>query len=342
MTKLLVIGNLGYVGSVLSQKLKENKLRFDALDAGYFRNNLTNNNSFTDIFTVKQINKDIRKIKPSDLKGYETVVFLSAISNDPIGAKFKKITKLINIDGLKKVALLSKKMGVKKFIFASSCSVYGSSHGFLTESSKTNPLTDYAISKLKSEKFLEKISSQTFKVICLRFATACGPSPRMRLDLVLNDFVASAFLNKKIYLYSDGLSLRPLIDVRDMAAAIIWGIKFNSKKNILILNVGKNENNIVINNLAKKIAKTNNSKIVYKNKNKDGRSYNVSFDLFNKLTKNSVCKYTINQTVRDTYKYLYNIKFSNFNYRSDKVFIRLEMFNFLLKEKKINKDFFWN
>ena len=197
--KILVIGNQGYVGSVLVENLKKNNSNeILGLDCGiYSKLIITKYNP--DQFLDEHYNQDVRNFDPKILENVQVVIYLAGISNDPMGNQYESLTREVNYLSCLKIANQSKKFGVEKFIFASSCSVYGfGGKDSKKEEDKLDPLTPYAKSKIDSEEALYKIADDKFKVVCLRFATACGMSPRLRLDLVLNDFVANAILFKKI------------------------------------------------------------------------------------------------------------------------------------------------
>ena len=190
--KILITGNNGYIGPVLFNEIKK---KFPKSLVYGFDNNYFRKKNFSDI----QYNGDIRNFPKEIFKNnIDAVVHLASLSNDPIGNKYENQTKQININATKRLIDLSKKNGCKTFIFASSCSVYGK-YGDKSrdEKCKTQPLTGYAKSKIIIEDYLKKKTNKNFKSICLRFATACGASSNLRLDLVLNDFVFSALTKKK-------------------------------------------------------------------------------------------------------------------------------------------------
>ena len=290
MTKshnILITGNMGYVGSYLSKYLKMNILNTNltGLDLGLFSHKYNFNNPIPEIFCDKHFFKDIRNIKEEDLKGIDKIVHLAAISNDPIGNKFETITNEINYLASKKLIQMALKSNVTHFVFASSCSVYGASNELnRSEDDVVVPITAYAKSKVDTERFVVKKNFNNFLFTSLRFSTACGASPRLRLDLAVNDFVASALIKKKITLNSNGLAWRPFIDVHDMSRAIHWALMRNESDggHKLVLNVGKNENNYLIKDLANKIS----SKIsgtclsIGEKAVQDKRSYKVDFSRF--------------------------------------------------------------
>jgi len=331
--KILITGNLGYIGPVLVEHLSNKQKNWELIgfDIGYFAHVTTTNDPLSDIKLQKQIYKDVRNITSHDLKGIDSVVYLAAISNDPMGNQYEKATFEINQIAAINCAKLSKAAGVKSFVYASSCSVYGTAEeGFKTEQSEVNPLTAYAKSKINSEIELNKIADDLFKVTCLRFATACGFSPRLRLDLVLNDFVASALVNKKIEILSDGSPWRPLIHVKDMSKAIEWAIERDSKnsRNFIALNVGSNQWNYQIKDLANAVLKVLPGVVLKINETAqpDKRSYRVDFSLYESLNPTHNNFVDINEAVNDILSGLNSIKFSDHDFRNGKL-IRLNVLN---------------
>jgi len=336
--KILITGNLGYVGTVLVEQLYNDHIReIIGYDSNLFKRcNVNKKKSFV----KKQYYLDIRRIKKKHLEGCFAVIHLAAISNDPIGNKFSKVTSEINYKHSINLAKLAEKSGVKKFVFASSCSVYGS-QGFRSKDEKSSlaPLTAYAVSKINAEKELKKLKK--IKVTCLRFATACGYSNSMRLDLVLNDFVTSALFKNKIEILSDGKPWRPIIDVKDMSRAIIWSVLENNKK-YLICNVGALDSNYTVLQIAKHVAKYIPSEITINKEAKiDNRSYKVDFSLFYKLaSKKYHPKINIKQSILEIKKNIINLKYLQKTEFRESKFIRLNEINKLLKSKIIDKNFY--
>ncbi len=225
--KILITGNLGYVGPQVLRRLRDT--REDAwiggLDAGYFAHCLTGASAVPERLLDAQYFADVRATPPQILEGIDAIVHLAGISNDPIGNAFEKVTLAINHRATVALAVRAKAAGVGAFIFASSCSIYGQADDApRDEGSELGPLTAYARSKALAEADLAGLADENFTVTCLRFATACGMSDRLRLDLVLNDFVASAIATGRIDIMSDGTPWRPLIHVADMARGIDWAI----------------------------------------------------------------------------------------------------------------------
>ena len=246
--KILITGNLGYVGPAVVARLRAS--RPDAVlvgfDIGYYSGCTTGPEASPEGLPHIQYQGDMRHLSESVLDGVDAVVHLAAISNDPIGNRFEDVTLDINHRASVALARASRAAGVKSFIFASSCSMYGAAEdGPRTEDAPLNPLTAYARSKVLTERDLKPLGSPDFRITSLRFSTACGWSERLRLDLVLNDFVAGAVASGEISILSDGTPWRPLIDVKDMARAIDWAISREAEgtPDFLAVNVGRDQAN---------------------------------------------------------------------------------------------------
>ena len=347
MKKILINGNMGYIGPVLVNHLRKKYtgIKIIGFDSAFFAGCLIDPIIFPESIVDVQHFGDVRHFPENILEGVDTVIQLAAVSNDPMGKAFEIPTKDINNNSAVVIAKLSKKMGVKNFVFASSCSVYGAAgKSARNENSELNPQTAYAKSKVECELGLKKLVDDSFVVTALRFATACGFSPRLRLDLVLNDFVASGFLNKKIEILSDGSPLRPLIHVKDMARAIDWA-SFRSSENggdFLVVNAGSNKWNYQIKELAESVKDIiGNVKIsINSNAAKDNRSYRVDFSLFNSLAPDYNPIISLDDAVNDLLDGLKTIKSLDSNFRNSK-FIRLKTLKYLIDNKKINSNLTW-
>lgn len=340
---ILIIGHAGYVGPVLVDQLLKNKdYNLKGIDTEYFKKkDLFKNKKYKNL---KNVFKDVRKISQIDLKNIDAIVYLAAISNDPMGNKFQKITFEINYKSALKIANLAKKNGVRKFIFASSCSMYGVTSSLpKTEKSKLNPLTAYAKSKVLAEKKLRELSTSKFNVICLRFATACGYSKNIRLDLVLNDFVASAMVNKEVVVLSDGSPWRPMIHVQDMARAINWGLELQMKDSFLTINAGSNSMNYQIKDIAKKVGKLIKGVNVSINSRAlpDKRSYKVNFSKFEKMNKKFKPIYNLEKSIVDLKNHYKKNKFKIKDFRNSQ-YIRLKVLEKLISKKSLNNNLYWN
>lgn len=341
---ILILGNLGYVGPELTKLLRKKypSYHLTGYDTGFFTLQYTTSLFAPENHLDVQLYGDVRTPDALNLEDYDTIIALAAISNDPIGNKFEQVTMDVNCDSLVEIAKKAKLKGVRSFVFASSCSVYGfAEEGDRKEDSEVNPLTAYAKSKVKAELELEKIAGDDFKVTCLRFATACGMSDRLRLDLVLNDFVASAIANKKIEILSDGKPWRPLINVKDMGRAIDWAIHRNDGENCIIVNAGNNEWNYQVAELAEAVKEIFPEILVSINENAapDKRSYKVNFDAFKEIAPDFQPQYTLKQTILELKEGLENIGFKDEKFRNSNL-IRLNVINQLLENGKLNEELF--
>lgn len=341
MKKVLIVGNQGYIGPVL-QKHLSSKYELFGYDIGFFANNISvSKNISVDSDLVCQYYGDVRDLDHKIFNGIDSVVYLCAISNDPMGNKFREPTLDINKISAIKYAKLAKENGVNSFVFASSCSVYGTGGSNIkNENSDLDPLTTYAVSKIEAENELSKIADKDFNITCLRFATACGFSPRLRLDLVLNDFVASAITNKKIQILSDGTPWRPLINVKDMSRAIEWAIQsYDKKRNtFMIVNAGSNKWNYSILELAQSVSEIVGGVEIEVNKNAspDKRSYKVDFSLFNEIANDYTPLETLESTINDLFNGISKMNLSA-NFRSSE-FIRLIHLNNLISQKIMDNN----
>ena len=294
----------------------------------------------------RQIFKDIRDVKADLLAGVDAVVSLAAISNDIMGKIDEELTLEINCRSGIRLARLAKEAGAKSFVFASSCSVYGFAEADAkVESSSLNPLTAYAKSKIMTEDGLRPLADENFKVTCLRFATACGMSERLRLDLVLNDFVACALSSKKITILSDGTPWRPLIHIRDMARAMDWAIQRNPKEggNFLVVNAGSDQWNYQVNDLARTVAQEIPGVDIAVNPNAvpDKRSYRVNFSLFRRLAPDHQPQIDLKTAVRELKDGLEKMSFKNSDFR-DSDFMRIKVLTGLREKGYLSPELRWN
>ena len=340
--KILITGNLGYVGCGVVKEFRANYPDAEILgfDIGYFAKYVTSNKINPEAYLNVQYFGDVRQFPDHLLDGVDTVVSLAAISNDPIGNKFEEVTLDINYRAAVEIAKKAKKAGVKKYIFASSCSVYGAAgEEARTEVSPVNPLTAYAKSKVLTEIELEELADKDFQITCHRFATACGMSERLRLDLVLNDFVACAITSGEITILSDGTPWRPLINVLDMARAIRWSHERTNLEGgeYLVVNTGSNEWNYMVKELALKIQTfLPDIKVsINENAQPDKRSYRVDFGLYKKLAPYHQPVLSLENSITGLIKGLKEINFHIINFRNSE-FMRLNIINQLYQNGILN------
>ena len=345
--KILVTGNTGYIGPVLAQYLKNSREDFEIIgyDQGYFAHCLTDPPYLPEFNYDQQYWGDLRDFPFEMLDDIDSVVHLAAISNDPMGNKFEKITEEINYQSSIKIAKEAKTRGVSSFVFASSCSIYGiAEDSTRKENNKLNPLTAYAKSKVAMEKDLSALADESFITTALRFATACGMSSRLRLDLVLNDFVACAITSGDISVLSDGTAWRPLIDVKDMSRAIDWAIdrELEVGGSFLPINTGCEDWNYQIKDLANIVAENIPGTKVSINSNakSDERSYRVDFGLFKSLAPKHQPVISIEQSIQEIKLGLEKMQFVDSNFRSSH-YMRLKVLEGHIENKRLDENLKW-
>lgn len=345
--KILVTGNLGYVGPSVILQLRRSypSAQLVGMDLGFFAHCLTGVNASPETVLDHQIYKDVRDVEQDDLEGFDTVIHLAAVSNDPMGNEFAVVTDQINCQSSIKIATLAKSAKVKNYVFASSCSVYGEATEFAKkEHDDLNPLTAYAKSKIDTETGVANLASEEFVVTCLRFATACGFSARTRLDLVLNDFVAAAISNGVISILSDGTPWRPLIHVSDMGRAIDWATsrKASNGGAMLVVNAGSDEWNYQIKELAAAVANQIPGTTVEINLDAapDKRSYKVDFTKFRELAPNHQPQVSLIDAVKGLRNGLLGMNFSNGDFRNSE-FMRLNVLNGHISKERMSNNLSW-
>lgn len=346
--KIMITGNMGYIGPCVVQRLRASYpgSTLVGLDMGYFANCLTNSEILPECRADQQYFADVRKLPAELLDGVDAVVHLAGISNDPMGNTFEEVTFDINHRASMELAKKARERGVGSFVFASSCSMYGSADDRpRDENSKLNPLTAYAKSKVYTERDLQGIAGDRFKVTSLRFSTACGMSERLRLDLVLNDFVAGAVTGGKITILSDGTPWRPLINIKDMARAIDWAVSRESSGNgdsFVAVNVGSDEWNYQVRDLARAVAEVMPDVEISINKDAqpDKRSYRVNFDLFRRLAPAYQPKVDLITTIRDLKDGLEAMRFRDDDFRNSR-FMRLKVLTHLRERNLLTEKLEW-
>lgn len=351
---VLITGAEGYLGSVMAPFLVERGYEVTGLDTGFFKNAL-----LYEAPPFRVIKKDVRDFSESDLKGIDTIVHLAGISiNDPFGnlppEKLYDPTRHYARD----IAALCKKKGVR-FIFASSCSIYGTSgNELLNEDSPVHPYIDYAKNKLQIEEDLATLADGSFSPIALRFATAFGLSPRMRFDIVVNMLAGMAAAEGKIVLNSDGQAWRPNVHIEDIARAVECAFRSAWNKGFLVLNVGREDNNMKIIDIAHLVSEESGAPISFTSSaargagsdlitNKmvsasgaDARSYRVSFARIQEYFPDFRCTHSVRDGVHEMLAFFKKMNLTPEPFRSHG-FYRIKRLEDLYARGEIDESVRW-
>jgi nucleoside-diphosphate-sugar epimerase len=347
LSRILLTGNMGYVGPGVVQQLRQAFPTAELIgyDLGFFAHCLTGAERLPESRLDRQVFGDVRQVPAELLTGVDAVVHLAAISNDPMGKAYEEVTMEVNYQAGIELARQAKAAGVRAFVFASSCSIYGmGGEDAKTETSGVNPLTAYARSKVASEQDLAPLADDDFVVTCLRFATACGWSDRLRLDLVLNDFVASAVATGEISILSDGTPWRPLIHVRDMARAIEWAITREATNggSFLAINTGSDAWNYRVKELAEAVATALPGTRVSVNPAAapDLRSYRVDFSLFQQLAPDHQPQHSLAAAIAELHEKLLAMGFRDPEFRGSRL-MRLRVLAALREQGELTEQLTW-
>jgi nucleoside-diphosphate-sugar epimerase len=343
MLKVLVTGTSGYIGSILGPYLIERGIQVIGLDTGYYRDGWLYSDNKASPRTPMTINKDLRQITSDDLDGVDAVAHLAELSNDPLGQNDTTVTFEINHKGSVRLAELARKAGIRRFVYTSSCSVYGAGTGdFLNETSPPNPQTAYAECKMLVERDVGKMAGDDFCPVFLRNATAYGPSPRMRFDIVINDLCALAWTTEHIAMVSDGSPWRPVVHVDDICEAIYRSlIAPEDAVRGQIFNVGQNAENYRVRELAAMIAaEFPGCEVTTGPSGGDNRSYRVNFDKIQSQLPGFRCRYTAQDGAKQLHQLFERIGFTDEIYKF-RAFTRLKQLLYLQKTKQVDSELFW-
>ena len=290
--RVLVTGNLGYLGPAVVVQLQAAGHHVRGLDSGFFIAD-----QLEPSFDVETARKDLRDVGMKDLEGLDAVVHLANLSNDPIGHLDPALTYDINIDATVRLARLAKAAGVSRFINSSSCSAYGSTvDDWVDEESTPRPVTPYAESKIRAERDLAALADDSFCVVSLRNATAFGYTRNLRTDLVVNDLTAGAMLLGQLHLNSDGSAWRPIVHAEDIAQAFTLALDAPSEAvNGEIINIGDERQNYRVLEIAKAVTnQLPGATLTYaEGAAPDRRSYRVRFDKVRRLLPAFECRYDL-------------------------------------------------
>lgn len=300
--KVLVTGHLGYIGCVLTPLLIERGHDVHGLDSDIYRNCTF----FGPMPEVPHLEKDVRDVTQEDVAGYDAIIHLAGLSNDPLGDYKPSLTHSINCQGSIKMAELAKAAGVRRFIFASSCSNYGAAgDNFLDESAAFNPVTPYGESKVSVERALLPLASDEFSPTFLRASTAYGVSPRLRFDLVVNNLTAWAFTTGRVLMKSDGTPWRPLVHVEDIARAYVATMEAPVETvHCKAFNVGQTSENYRISDVAAMVeANVPNSRVEFSaDGGPDKRCYRVDCNLLSRTLHEFKPQWTVDRGIKQLYE----------------------------------------
>lgn len=342
--RILITGDKGYIGSVLAPMLIERSYNIVGFDTGYFSDCLL----LPEVVDYPKICKDIRDVSEQDVQGVDVIIHLAGLSNDPLGEIAPGLTEEVNFQASVRLAMLAKAAGVKRFIYASSQSMYGvsdTSDELDEDDSEKNPVTSYARTKWEAEVLLKEMATDEFAVICFRPSTVFGASPRLRSDIVFNNLVACAFTTGRIEIKSDGSPWRPVVHVRDVCAAFIAGVEAPlSLVNGQSFNVGVPNGNYTVRDLAESAQRSvPGSELVFTGEHgNDSRTYRVSFNrILTELKDFYRPTWDLDSGGRELVEMFMRMGFSEKQFRGEAT-VRLAKLNQLLEGKMLNEELRWN
>lgn len=341
--KVLVTGHLGYIGPVMVRTLRQAGHFVTGLDTGYFRDCASSEDPAGQ--ADAEIRKDVRAVVLNDLEGFDCVVHLAALSNDPMGELAPELTLQINYEASVHLAKLAKAAGVRRFVFASSCSLYGaaSTDKPLTEEAQFNPVSAYAVSKVKTELAVRELADENFSPVYMRNATAYGVSSRMRFDLVLNNLMAWAKTTRNIKVMSDGTPWRPLVHIEDISRAALCAAE--APKNAVhneAFNIGRSDANYQIRDIARAVACQVPGSVlnITGETAGDSRSYRVSFEKAVTKLPGFRPKWSIEKGCEELDRWFAARQETVDSFQSDK-YIRLKQLKGLMSKGLLTKSLRW-
>jgi nucleoside-diphosphate-sugar epimerase len=339
--RVLVTGTDGYIGVLLGPYLIARGHDVVGLDTGFYREGQLYD---AGLAPFPQRNQDIRTLRAADLEGFEAVVHLAELSNDPLGQHNPGLTYAINHGGSVHLAELCKEVGIPRFVYTSSCSVYGigGDGEIKTEESELFPQTVYAKCKVLVERDVAALADDNFSPTFLRNATAYGASPRMRFDVVVNNLAGLAWTTREIRLTSDGSPWRPLVHVLDICEAVACVLDAPpAAMRGQIFNVGDTRANYQVRDIAKIISDTfAGCKLTIGNSDGDNRSYRVSFDKIRQHLPEFQCRWTVPLGAQQLREVFEEISMSEDTFRN-RAFTRLKQLEHLIMTHQVDEQLYW-
>jgi len=340
--KVIVTGHNGYIGVHLVKILSKSGYDVLGIDTEYFGEECE---FFEPGIHINELRKDIRYIEEKDIEGAYAICHLAGLSNDPMGELNPELTFEINYKASVRLAQLAKKVGVDRFVFSSSCSMYGIAGGenALDETASFNPITAYAKSKVYTERDLLPLNDKQFSVTFLRNSTAYGVSPKLRLDLVVNNLVGWAVTEKQIRIMSDGTPWRPLIHCEDIAKAFVAVIEAPVERvNGVAFNTGRNGENYQVRDIAELVSKiVKGCKVIITGEHgSDSRSYKVDFSKIQAELPGFKPHYDLKRGIEQLFEY-YQRYYLNKEKFEGRYFARLKQLNYLIGQRKLDSNLYW-
>ena len=338
--RVCVTGSNGYLGSMLTPELMRRGHDVVGLDTGFYSDRALYRDGSSRPMTIV---RDLRQVEKKDLEGLDAIVHMAELSNDPVGQLAPNITYDINHKASVRLAELSKSAGVKRFVYMSSCSVYGvASDGFVDEQSPLNPQTAYGECKTFVERDLKTMAASSFSPTFMRNATAYGASPRMRFDIVLNNLAGLAWTTNKIAMTSDGTPWRPLVHGLDICQAIVEVLEapIEAVANE-VFNVGDTDHNYRVKEIAEIVGEVfPDCEVSFGPPSADNRSYRVSFEKIKKHLPGFKCRWDARRGAQQLLDLFRRVDMTDevFEYRT---FTRLKQLEYLIRTQQIDESFFW-
>lgn len=337
--RILVTGTEGYLGSLLAPELSRRGHDVVGLDTGYFKSGWLYRGTDRTVYTIDQ---DVREVTQEQLEGFDAIVHMAELSNDPMGDLLGDLTYQVNHKGTVRLATLAKAAGVQRFIHMSSCSVYGVAEGIVDETSPVNPQTAYADCKALVERDVSAIADDDFSPTFMRNATAFGASPRMRFDIVLNNLSGLAYTTRKISMTSDGTPWRPLVHAMDIGKAIRCALDAPREAiHNQVFNVGSNEQNYQVRDIAETVAAAfPGCTTEFGAPGADNRSYRVNFDKIHAELPGFSCDWDAASGAEQLSKIFSSIDLDPETF-TGRGHTRLKQLEYLLRTKQIDAELLW-
>jgi nucleoside-diphosphate-sugar epimerase len=337
--RVLVTGTEGYLGCLLAPVLMSRGHDVLGVDTGYYAQGWLYNGV---PMTARTLRKDIREITRDDLEGVDAVVHMAELSNDPLGELLSEVTYKVNHAGSVRLAELAIEAGVQRFVYMSSCSVYGVADGTVDETSRVNPQTAYADCKTLVERDLRKLASDTFSPTFMRNATAFGASPRQRFDIVLNNLAGLAWTTQKIAMNSDGTPWRPLVHGLDIAKSIYCALEAPRQAvHNETFNVGSNEQNYQVREIAETVGRIfTGCEVTFGPAGGDNRSYKVNFDKISSQLPGFSCDWNAERGAKQLHEVFEHIQLDAETF-TGRGHTRLKQLEHLIKTQQLDADLFW-